>query len=206
MKQAFFSSTILSIVFTASLFSQANANNATVENALKARPELSNFYQGLVNTGVLSELKENASYTVFAPTNDAFDKISPEKYACFYSQACKADVAEVLRHHIVKGEHPVRTGSDQQGSINSLFSINDYHVIASEPFKDNFTINGVEIKKENQLAGGILYSINGVLATPRELAVFSAPTVTVVHKAGSDLPPRVPAGTIVTITHEIPAE
>ena len=193
----------------------ASAHNSTVENALKSRPELSMFYQGLVSTGVINELKEGQPYTVFAPTNDAFAKIPQSQYPCFYSRDCREQSASVLRNHIVEGEKHVRDASHSYSrgntsSVMSLFSINNNHAIISEPQRDDYAIDGRNIVQTDQLLGGMLYEIDGVLASQRDLVQFSAPQVAVVNVtntrilSANGLPPRVPQGNVVTITTETP--
>ncbi len=187
------------LVGTFAFAAAAHANNTTIENALKSRPDLSTFYNGLASTGVLNELKENESYTVFAPTNEAFSKISQQKYPCFYSATCNAQVAQILRKHIVPGEKHLRD-MNSQGGVLSLFSIDNQHIVASEPNKDSFQVDGSTVISENQLLGSDLYKIDGVMVSDRDMAQFVAPEILVVHAAGSDLPPAVPPGKIVTVT------
>jgi len=191
--------TIAILAGTLSVAGVAQANNSTVENALKNRPDLSVFYDNLQSTGVLSELKENQPYTVFAPTNDAFAGLPASHYPCFYSGECRAQAAEVLRKHIVPGEKHLADMNPQAG-IYSLFSIDNQHIIAGEPNKDKFTVDGKRVLSENQLLGGILYKIDGVMVSDKDLVQFEAPKVVMVTQPGTDLPPRVPEGKIVTIT------
>jgi len=199
---------MLTSILSVSTVVSAQANNSRVEEALKNRPDLSVFYQGLINTGVINELKENTSYTVFAPTNAAFDKLPPDKYPCFYSTTCQHQAAEILRNHIVPGEKHLSDLGTHPGGIMSLFAIDDEHIIASEPFKDQYEINGRKVISESQLLGGVLYRIDGVLATPRDMVQFTAPETIMVYSQGTSLPPRTPAGVIVTHTTEtvIPAD
>lgn len=154
----------------------AMANNQAVQRALEHRPELSSFYQGLINTGVLGELKPNVTYTVFAPTNKAMERISAERYPCFYSQQCVNEVADILRNHIVEG--PVMFGHGANPS--AAYSIDNTHITFGNrsPSRDNTrisnnTVNGAAIVKNTAMGGGQLYEINGVLASPQELAEVS---------------------------------
>lgn len=145
----------------------ASAGNSTIEDALKSRENLSAFYQGLVNTGVINELDSGASYTVFAPTNDAMKKISQDKYPCFYSQQCADEVADILRNHIVKGEVAMgTTGPTKTG----VFSIDGEHLALGTVGNRDYTVNGKEIETQHQLLGSVLYEIDGVIAEPQELS------------------------------------
>lgn len=191
---------LAALLSTVALATGAQANNATVEDAIKSRPDLSVFYDGLVSTGIFNELKEGQPYTVFAPTNDAFAKITREQYPCFYTTECKAQVAAILRKHIVPGEKHLADINPQSGGVLSLFSVDNQHISAAEPTKEKFTVDGAKVLSENQLLGGEIYRIDEVLASERDLAQFVAPSVVVVHAPGTDLPPATPPGKIVTVT------
>jgi len=150
----------------------AQANNSTVENVIKSRPDLSQFYQALVNTGVNNELNADVSYTVFAPTNAAFAKIAPEKYPCFYSAQCRAEVAEIVRHHIIPGQVYVDTIVQHEGGI---YSINKRFITVAEPYKHNYAVDGHNVLSEAMLGGSILYRIDGVIANDYDLAKVEQP-------------------------------
>ncbi|MFM9889499.1 MAG: fasciclin domain-containing protein [Rickettsiales bacterium] len=151
----------------------AFAGNKTVENALKNRPELSSFYQGMINTGVLDELDPNTTYSIFAPTNTAMERISPEKYPCFYSQQCVEEVADIMRNHIVEG--PVLFG---HGSMPSAaYSVDHTHITfgnrsasRNNTRVSNVTVNGARITRNSAMGAGQLYNISGVIANPQEMA------------------------------------
>ncbi len=180
----------------------AYADNSEIEEALRARPDLSMFYEGLVSTGVIHELKEDKSYTLFAPTNDAFAKFSVNEYPCFYSEECKEEAAQILRNHIVPGEKQVSDIGAEPGSTESMFAINKHHITGSQPYKNNYAIEGHKVLSESQLSGSVLYRLNGVIATPEEMSEFTTPVMAMVHVPGTNqlVPPRVPDGTIVDIT------
>ena len=146
MRNSFLKAALIGTVLSGFAVS-ATAGNSAVENALRSDPSLSMFYRGLVSTGVINELKENQSYTVFAPTNDAFAQLPVDKYPCFYSEACKPEVAEVLRNHIVPGEKQlgdIGMSTHSSGTM-SMFSLNDYHMIGSEPFKGTYAVDGRKV-------------------------------------------------------------
>jgi len=150
----------------------AQANNTTIENAIKSRPDLSQFYQAMVNTGVANELYEGVAYTVFAPTNAAFARIAPDKYPCFYSAQCKDEVAAIIRHHIVPGEAYVDTIVQHQGGV---YSINHRFIAVAEPYKHDYTADGHDVLSEMMLGNGILYKIDGVIVNDYDLAEVAKP-------------------------------
>lgn len=151
------------------LFDNAHARNATIENALERRPELSAFYQGLINTGVIDELDEDTLYTVFAPTNAAVEKMTRDQYPCFYSDQCVNEVADILRNHIVAGKEVNFNNPGQ----NAVFSVNKKELKIGQSTKNQYTIDGHNVVAQNQLAGGIVDEIDGVIATPQQLVNVS---------------------------------
>ena len=95
---------VLAIFLTAATCAApAKANNSEVESILQSYGDTSMFYQALQNTGVLNELSENRSYTIFAPTNAALAQITPQSYPCFYAVQCRPQIAVMMRNHIVPG-------------------------------------------------------------------------------------------------------
>ncbi|MBY0407542.1 MAG: fasciclin domain-containing protein [Rickettsiales bacterium] len=157
------------------LATPASANNERVENAIKNRKELASFYEAMLVTGVNTELREGKSYTVFAPTNEAFARITKDQYPCFYSEQCKEQIADVVRNHIVPGEEHVEDVIKQKGA---LFSIDKRQIPIGMPNPNKYTADGQNIIRTNGLIGSMLYTIDGVIANPRELSMFTAPVGT----------------------------
>ena len=173
MKNIIFIAVAATAVFTVS---PAMADNPDIENAIRNRPELSSFYQALINTGVNHELQANRTYTIFAPTNDAFAKISPQSYPCFYSATCRQEVAEVVRNHIVPGEVHL---SDAARFKGGLYSLDNRFVNIGKDSRNYFqrgdnsyTVDGSNVISTNALGRSMLYKIDGVIANERELSTF----------------------------------
>jgi uncharacterized surface protein with fasciclin (FAS1) repeats len=192
----------------------ALANNVAVESALKNRPDLSTFYQALTSTGVLNELDANTTYTVFAPTNNAFERIMPEQYPCFFAAPCAPQLANVLRNHIVAGTTYMDDTVKQHGG---LYSINNRFVPIGEPSRGTYTVEGSAVVYTQWFAGGILYKINGIIASPREMAAFSMTPVAADKVTTSNTATRIPdpscgpqgcpdtATQTTTVTHSVVA-
>lgn len=161
--------TIASLVASTSLFAlSAEARNTYIEDAIKSRPDLSSFYEGLVNTGVINELNSGVPYTIFAPTNEALAKLSSEKYPCFYSEQCREEAANILRNHIVPDEVNFSSPGEK-----GVFSIDKTLIRLGEPRKGNYTADGYNVVGQHQLAGGVIYEIDGVIADAKELSEVS---------------------------------
>lgn len=161
----------LALGVTASLLTSASmsfAGQTSIESELSSRPELSDFYSGLKNTGVINELNRGVPYTIFAPTNAAMAKITETKYPCFYSEQCREEAANILRNHIV----PQEISFADPGRFAAV-SIDGMNIGLSQPRKGDYYVNGHEVVNQMQLMGGVLYEIDGVIASPQELADVS---------------------------------
>jgi len=166
-KYLFVATTVLGLMGSA--IAPAHANNSEVENALASQSNLSTFYQALINTGVAGELHENTEYTVFAPTNAAFAEIRPNVYPCFYSVQCRDGVAAVLRNHIVPRNETISDFAKWGGDIPTIGNRTLY---VEEAYKDQYTVEGHYVLTRRVGDDVSLYSIDGVIASDRDLAMF----------------------------------
>ena len=137
--------------------SMAYADNPSIEEAIRSRSDLSDFYKALVDTGVIHELGAG-SYTVFAPTNDAFAKLDPATV-----EKLKTDstlLSSILTYHVVAGQ----VGPDQV--VGTHKTVNGATVTVSG-MGDNLKVNDA-----NVVCGGIpttnatVYLIDTVLLPP----------------------------------------
>jgi uncharacterized surface protein with fasciclin (FAS1) repeats len=166
--------TIAMLGLLGSMAAPAAAANVHVERALAHQGQLSLFYQALLNTGVASELNENTEYAIFAPTNAAFAEIQPRVYPCFYATPCRAQVAALLRNHIVPINESVSRFSRWGGGIPTLGS---RKLDVEEPYKGDFAVEGRKILYQDKGEEVSLYPIDGVIASNQELAPFRMPPV-----------------------------
>ena len=113
-----------------------------------------------------------ATYTVFAPVDSAFVQIPSDKYPCFYTDHCIPEQEAIVRNHIVKGE--INLGDFARGE-GGVYAINKRRIAISEPTKGEFYVDGHKVLSQNLTSGGMLYVIEGVVATPQELSELNQP-------------------------------
>ena len=169
----------------------ARAGNRNIEAALQSFGDLSGFYQALLNTGVINELTENQHYTVFAPTNAALAQITPQAYPCFYAPQCRPQIASLLRGHILMGRHDTPMLVTYGQGIQSL---NGTTIHVREPYVNDFTVDNRTILSKTETGGNVIYRIDGVLASPQDLAQFQTAT----YAQPAPPPVIVPTTTIAT--------
>jgi uncharacterized surface protein with fasciclin (FAS1) repeats len=146
----------------------ARSNNPGAESAIANYSDVSLFYAALLNTGVLNELDPNMHYTIFAPTNEAFANIQPNVYPCFYSTSCRAQVADVLRDHIVAGRWSLEDLT-KEGEVPTL---GRYRVYAGSPYVGNYAIANNTVLSGAEIRGNMIYRIDGVILSNDQLASF----------------------------------
>jgi len=151
-------------------------SNSYVEAALVDQGDLTIFYQALHTTGVANELSNNEEYTIFAPTNAAFNQIQPRVFPCFYAVQCRPQLAAVLRNHIVPRNESVARLSKWGG----LQTIGGRQIEVVEPFLGHYTVDSHRVLYQNKgnessLFKGnkvSLYQIDGLIANDQEMVPF----------------------------------
>jgi uncharacterized surface protein with fasciclin (FAS1) repeats len=143
----------------------AYADNMNVEYAIMAQPDLSDFYQMMLITGVSHELKAGNSYTVFAPVDTAFNGVDANR-ECLHTPQCRAKLAKIVRNHIVPGKTQIDNAARYEGG---LFTLGRF-INIDEPSKDHYTINGNNVVATASFHGGTLYKIDGIIASQQEIA------------------------------------
>ncbi|WP_337658957.1 fasciclin domain-containing protein [Sphingorhabdus sp. Alg231-15] len=66
--------------------------------------ELSTLVMAMTVAELGGTLAEEGPFTVFAPTNDAFNKIDPAELSALLSPEKKEDLTSLLNYHVVSGE------------------------------------------------------------------------------------------------------
>ena len=172
MKRSYLIAGALAMMLGGPLLGQAvpaYAGNAAVSSTLSNYSDVSMFYQAMVSTGVINELNENTHYTIFAPTNAAFSVITPQNYPCFYSDQCRAQVAALIRNHIVADNYTLPELSEYGQGLQTLGT---KRVLVTEQYKGSYTVNGQNILSDGNTGANNVYRINGVLSDPQELAQY----------------------------------
>ncbi|MEM7600716.1 MAG: fasciclin domain-containing protein [Verrucomicrobiota bacterium] len=127
----------------------SDENFATLVAAVKAA--------GLVDT-----LKSDGPFTVFAPTNAAFDKLPEGKVASLLEPANKDELVAILTYHVVAGK--VMAADVATGNVET---VNGAEVSLS--VADGVTINGAKVTATDIVASnGVIHVIDSVILPPAE--------------------------------------
>ncbi|XAP78314.1 fasciclin domain-containing protein [Citromicrobium bathyomarinum] len=79
-----------------------DAASGTIVEVAQADPQLSTLVEAVTTAG-LGETLSSGEYTVFAPTNAAFDKVPQATRDELMSEAGKEDLTNILTYHVVEG-------------------------------------------------------------------------------------------------------
>ena len=82
---------------------QPFAPDATVGAVLDADRDLSTFNNLIRRSGVIKQIDMDGPYTIFAPTNAAFDLLPPGAIGALVSDLQK--LTAVMSYHVVEGEY-----------------------------------------------------------------------------------------------------
>jgi uncharacterized surface protein with fasciclin (FAS1) repeats len=86
-----------------------------VENASNS-PDLSTLVTAVKVAGLVSTLQGPGPFTVFAPTNEAFDKLPPGTLDSLVQPANNAQLIKILSYHVISGR---LTANDIVAQINA---------------------------------------------------------------------------------------
>lgn len=131
---------------------------SSIPREIEANMELSIFHSALKNTGLIDILFDEGPFTVFAPTNDAFDALGPEEFEALFNEESNDLLKRILLYHI-SPEGFLGSG-DFRGTIKTLLAGSDIKVTGL-----GTTLNGAATFTERnvQTTTGVLHKINFVL-------------------------------------------
>ena len=135
---------------------------ANIVAAAQATPELSTLVKAVGAAGLAGTLSSGGPYTVFAPTNAAFDALPPGQLDELLKPANKQKLADILTYHVVDGEY---NATDlQNGQMVPTLQGGDLKITVKG---GKVLVNGVQVETADvQTGNGIVHVIGGVLTPP----------------------------------------
>uniref|UniRef100_A0A8D0A3V9 Periostin n=1 Tax=Sander lucioperca TaxID=283035 RepID=A0A8D0A3V9_SANLU len=129
------------------------ANN--IKDVLDVTDELSSFKAAALASGLMDKLDQPGHYTLFAPTDEAFDKLSPD-----YSRLPADLKASLVNYHLLKSvqcSEAIMAGSVYETAEGSTIEIGCDG--------DSLTVNGIKmvLKKDIVTTNGVIHLIDRVL-------------------------------------------
>lgn len=143
------------------------ASGPNLLDAVAADPRLSTLYGAIEAAGLDETLATGGPYTIFAPTNDAFDAL-PEGQLEDYLKPDNTDkLVRMLEYHIVEGEVRASTVPPAEEGVPTA-SLNGLDLSVRDMGGGQLMINQASILETDVEGGnGIVHVIDSVLV-PRE--------------------------------------
>lgn len=95
----------------------------SIVTLVETSKEVSQFYSGLLNTEVIKTLEADGPFTVFAPSNNAFEKLDSATYAELLDPRNKKRFSSVLKFHIIKGKYDLNEITEEINKAEGQFRI-----------------------------------------------------------------------------------
>lgn len=147
----------LSLGLTVSLTARA-AQAGDVLEVINHDPSYTLFASLLQKTGLDSDLKSGGAYTVFAPTNSAFDELSPERRQHLFDSDSAAARRALESLVVAKKVMPQELAHNRM----LLTSVGGHGVVV-DGTEGRLTAEGTEILSvDTSPTNGVIYTIDGV--------------------------------------------
>ncbi len=165
----------LVIVFAlGSFFASANTAKETAEmNIVEIAISDSQFsilVEAVVKADLVDALSAEGPYTVFAPTNDAFETLFASLGVNGIDDLTKDQLTPILLYHVVEGAVWSKDiSSGQVSTLNDMASIN-VNVKKNKVMVDNSTVVVTDIEGSN----GVIHIIDKVLVPETKTAMRSS--------------------------------
>ena len=135
-----------------------------VENAMKAN-NVTTLVAAVAAAGLVDTLKGPGPFTVFAPTNAAFDKLPAGTVDTLLVPANKADLTDILTYHVVPGRY---TAAELKNGME-LTTVQGKKLMIGN-MNGKITVNGTAMVETADVisSNGVTFVIDSVLMPPTE--------------------------------------
>ena len=136
---------------------QGAADDATVVGVAAGTPDFSTLVSALSAAGLTETLQGSGPFTVFAPTNEAFAKLSDDALAELLAD--REALVRVLTYHVVPGSF---TTSDITEGMTSFMTLEGAELPITQQGVGDAAVTAVNIPASN----GVIFAIDTVLTPP----------------------------------------
>ncbi|XP_029303838.1 periostin-like [Cottoperca gobio] len=132
--------------------------NNNIKEVLDVDDELSSFRDAAITSGLMDKLDQPGHFTLFAPTNDAFDKLKPGYLERIMGD--KAVIAALVNYHLLNSAQ-----CSEAIMAGSVFETEEGSTIEIGCDGDSLTVNGIKmvLKKDLVTTNGVIHLIDQVL-------------------------------------------
>lgn len=136
------------------------AMQGTIADLAAEDPRFTTFVALVEQAGLTDKLDGDAEYTVFAPTNAAFEKLDPELVTKLKSGEADDKLTSILKAHIVEGETLSSNIADGEMSVATLADAD----ISVNKSGDSVTIgNATVVAADIDASNGVIHAVDTVI-------------------------------------------
>jgi uncharacterized surface protein with fasciclin (FAS1) repeats len=132
---------------------------SNITQVVNVDKNMTTLKKGVIATGLDKMLSESGPFTIFAPTDKAFDKLDKQVLQDLLKLENKTKLTDLLRHHVVEGKIAFKDLKD--GEKLKTLSGTELHVHIKE---GAVTIDGSRIEAHDvQTSNGVIHSLETVV-------------------------------------------
>lgn len=175
--------TLLAISLVVLAFTAQVNPEKTISETVAENENLSTLLTALETAELVETLKGEGPYTVFAPTNDAFNKLPEGKLDDLLKPENKEELAKILKYHVVSGkikasdlsgEQMVETLEGTQIKVRASSAMEEEGMGEEGRQMDKVRVNNATVVEPDITASnGIIHIIDGVVM-PSDIEVMGA--------------------------------
>ena len=144
-------------------------SDKSIAEVLREKDQFSKFWEALERAGMQDQLRDGGEYTVFAPTNEAFERLPDGTWDGWMSNGNQNDLREILSYHIVEQ----RVGSEDfadRHTDHATLSGGELRIANSG---GTFTVNTSAVTQADIVTeNGYIHVVDSVLMDTRQGAGF----------------------------------
>nr|WP_281358657.1 fasciclin domain-containing protein [Alteromonas ponticola] len=127
-------------------------------------PQFTTFMEAIKSAGVTRTLRDIGPFTVFAPTNEAFNALPEEKLNKLLSKGNREYLVQVITYHLIRGKH----------DASKLSALSDLESVEGAPLsitmnEDKLTINDATVTQADISASNAMIHAIDKLLIPKDV-------------------------------------
>ncbi len=149
----------------------ARAADDIVDTAVKAG-SFKTLVAAVKAAGLVDTLKGKGPFTVFAPTDDAFDKLPKGTLETLLKPENKQKLASILTYHVVAGKYDAARITGAKPRQYGVKSVQGSDI--SVDLRKGVKVSGASVVKTDiQTSNGVIHVIDSVILPPEKRAMKS---------------------------------
>jgi len=155
---------VLALTFSVTALAHNHGGKKDIVETAMGDEQFSTLVTAIEAAGLVETLQGEGPFTVFAPTNEAFEALPAGTLESLLDEDNKGQLQAVLTYHVVAGEY---MSSDLAGQEVSVETVQGSPVAIDAT--DGVTVGGATvIKADIKTSNGVIHVIDQVILPPSE--------------------------------------